>query len=452
MTDELPAGVAELIPAYLGAQRWYSGSIVPDSASVTVERGSELWSVDGGTPRLWQAIVSVGPDWYHLLVGERPGGEPDEFLHGHDEAVLGVAGDHYFYDAAFDSELAKALLTVASDGAESAVWARPLPVEQSNTSLVYDDRLILKIFRRLRPGANPDVEVTTALAQAGFAHLAAPLVSWRDDRFDLAFGQQFLAGGAEGWALALTSLRDLFSGDSELPGEAGGDFGSEAERLGRVTAEMHIAMARVFGQAASADASVRWAAIADSLRPRLAEASEAIGLDLLKRGAPLLERLDRVTDPGPFFRVHGDYHLGQVMRTDIGWHVLDFEGEPTKSVEERTAPSSPIKDVTGMLRSFHYAGRRGLGEHPDRDRESLEPRAEAWEVHNRQAFLDGYQGVDGIHDLLPDAPTSAVLMAAYQLDKALYELDYERAHRPEWVSIPTDALVRLVEGGERGRD
>jgi maltokinase len=417
--------------------------VPPPETSVRTVRAKRLWS-DGERRELWQVLVNVDDAVYQMLFGVRPAGEPADFLHGHENAVLGSAEGVYVYDAVWDNELAKVFLEVISDGAETAERARPMTAEQSNSSLVYDDRLILKLFRRLRPGRNPDVEVTTALANAGFDHVAAPLVEWRDGEHDLAFGQQFLAGGTEGWALALTSLRNLYtSQDCEVPAEAGGDFAAEAGRLGQVTAEMHLTLDRVFGRSDPAQTKHAWTGLVDGLLPRLEVADRRLARSALH----LVDRLKSVDNPGPAIRVHGDYHLGQVMRTDLGWYVLDFEGEPAKAVEDRLAPASPMKDVTGMLRSFHYASRYALVERAVDDWTDMIPLAHAWETHNRQAFLEGYQNQPGIAELLPDPASSPAVIVAYELDKALYELEYERAHRPEWVSIPLDALERLVEGG-----
>lgn len=447
MLTEWPPELSSALPDHLAGQRWFSGSGQVPGSTVKVASSRRLWT-DGSGHDLWQAIVEVGEDCYQLVLGIRPAGEPADFLHGHESAVLGAAGGSYVYDATWDAEMAKILLEVVSDGAETAERARPVGAEQSNTSLVYDDRLILKIFRRLRPGRNPDVEVTTALSGAGFAHVAAPLVEWRDESFDLAFGQQFLAGGAEGWALALTSLRDLYNNpDCEVPAEAGGDFAAEARRLGQVTAEMHVALHRVFGRADADRTRAGWTALVEGLPPRLDAASRRAHRDLLGPAGPILERLRAVRDPGPAFRVHGDYHLGQVMRTDLGWYVLDFEGEPAKPVDERVAPASPIKDVTGMLRSFHYASRHALVERAVGEWREMIPTARAWESHNCQAFLDGYFSHTEVVELLPDPAASPAVMTGYELDKALYELEYELSFRPEWVAIPLDALERLVEGG-----
>ena len=438
---DLPGGLAELIPAYLGRQRWYAGAGGPGPQGLRVEEARRLWAGPGGRRALWWAVVSADGARYQLLVGERAGGEPAEFLNGHEVAVLGMAGGSYFYDATLDGELALELLRVASGGAETAERVRPVSAEQSNTSLVYDDRLILKVFRRLAEGANPDVVVTTALAGAGFAHVAAPLVSWRANGIDLAFGQEFLAGGSEGWALALTSLRDLYNSATAYPAEAGGDFAAEAARLGRMTAEMHLALAGALGVASPEEARRGWVEMVGGFGARVAGAGVA-GL-----ARPLMDRLATIAGPGPALRVHGDYHLGQVMRTDSGWYVLDFEGEPARPLAERAMPSSPLKDVTGMLRSLHYAARFALREHLVADLRHLEAKARAWESHNRQAFLDGYTAVGGVAALLPDPAVRPAVLMAYELDKVLYELAYERAYRPDWVPIPLGAVVDLLAGG-----
>ncbi|HWG73247.1 MAG TPA: phosphotransferase [Acidimicrobiales bacterium] len=440
----LPPGVDAMIPAYLGRQRWYAGSAEPGDDDVSVVTAGELVTTVAQRRLLWARVEGEGAR-YQVLIGERPGGEPADFLGGHDAEVLGAVGSKYYYDATLDPELALALLAVVSDGSESAERVRPVSAEQSNTSLVYDDRIILKLFRRLLEGANPDVEVTTALSEAGFTRVAAPVAHWRYQGQDLAFAQRFLAGGSEGWALALTSLRDFYAASSSDPAEVGGDFSAEAARLGRMTAEMHLAMAAAFGVERRALAELWWPALLNSVEERLVRVGAEVGGGLPGAIAPFVGGLRAVGDPGPAIRVHGDYHLGQVMRTDSGWYVLDFEGEPARALEERVRPSSPLKDVAGMLRSLQYASRFVLGERADAEVAALVPRADAWEWHNRDAFLGGYRQAGGIDALLPgDTPTWSAVLAAYEVDKALYELDYERAYRPDWASIPLGAVTRLL--------
>ncbi len=158
-----------------------------------------------------------------------------------------------------------------------------------------------------------------------------------------------------------------------------------------------------------------------------------------------LERLRAVADPGPAIRVHGDFHLGQTMRADNGWYVLDFEGEPARPREERLVPTSALKDVAGMLRSFDYAAHVALGERGAAEAEGRAGAATAWAAHNGAAFLAGYLAVDGVVALLPPEADRPLVLDAYQLDKALYELHYERTYRPTWLPIPQAALRRIAD-------
>jgi maltokinase len=398
---------------------------------------------------MWWAVVDAGGDRYQCLLGERPDGEVAEFLNGQEDAVLGVAGDSYFYDGTVDAELSLPLLEMVSGGSEHAERVRPIGGEQSNTSLVYDDRLILKLYRRLSAGVNPDVEVSIALAAIGFENAAAPLANWREAGWDLALVKQFLAGSSEGWALALTSLRDLYGSESDDPAESGGDFASEAGRLGVVTGEMHKALAQAFVVDSEAVGEEAFHDVLSGVEAGLAAIADRMGPDFGAKTDALLSSLRSVQDPGPAIRVHGDYHLGQVVRTDTGWYVLDFEGEPARSLDERRRPSTPLRDVAGMLRSFQYAARFALRARAEEEVAHLEARGDAWEQRTRMAFLEGYQSADGIDELLPRPGfTRNAVTRAFELEKALYELEYERAHRPDWEEIPRLAIRRLVEGGE----
>jgi maltokinase len=438
----LPDGVLGMLGDHLAQQRWYAGTGRPDEASISVVDARIL--VSRGDHHLHWAVLEIDGIRYQLLLGERPSGETAEFLAGREAAVVGSPASSYFYDATYDAELMLDLFELITGAPAKRV--RPVGAEQSNTSLVFDDRTIVKIYRRLLEGANPDIEVTTALVAAGFAHVAEPAGTWRADGIDLAFAQRFLAGGSEGWALALTSLRDLFHSDSGEPAEAGGDFSGEAARLGRVSAEMHLALAGAFPEGAGV-LRQGWAGFVDQLDSRLHQAvSGEGGGERVDAVRSLVARLRSLGDPGPALRVHGDYHLGQVMRTDGGWFVLDFEGEPARPFHERTRPSSAMKDVTGMLRSLDYAARFVQRERDDTDADEGMARADAWEAHNRAAFLDGYLAVNGVDGLLA-APGEAreLVLAAFELDKALYELRYEQAYRPTWVDIPAQAIGRILD-------
>jgi maltokinase len=421
------ADVLPLLPEHLAGQRWYAG---PAGAEVTLVAERELPC--GERAARW-LVVDAGGGRYQLLLGERPADSDLSFLHG-SHGLVGVVDGTAVYDAVLDPELGLGLLVLATDGAEQAFHVRPVGAEQSNTSLVYDDRLILKLFRRLHAGPNPEVEVPRALAEAGFAHVAAPVSVWREDPYDLAVTQQFLAGAAEGWSLALTSLRDFYGSDTAAPEECGGDFAGEARRLGEVTAEMHLKLAATFG-AHDPDAAA-WQ------REMVSQLEAVAGRD---PWAPQARERLAATGSGKAIRVHGDLHLGQVVRTDHGWFVLDFEGEPARDLDARAALLSPLKDVAGMVRSFHYAAQVVLAERPEDDRKPLEAKADAWELRNREAYLRGYLSFEGVLDLLPATEEARhAELDAWELDKAVYELAYERSHRPGWESIPLSAVERLL--------
>ena len=435
------------LTTWLPRQRWYHGQLEPGALEIIDQevRGDDF-------PMLVRLLLDADGAVYQVVVGIRRRDEYPEFLRGHDLAYVADVttgrGDAIAYDAVYDPELALRILRwVAPD--EGAERARVMGAEQSNSSIVYDERVILKLFRRVQAGRNPEVEVTNALAAQGFTSVAEPLATQRVLTYDVAILQPFLAGATEGWALALTSLRDLFGMHDTAsipiisadvppprpdPAQAGGDFSGEAARLGQMTGAMHVALADAFGRK-RADTKPWAEAIAlqlDTLRPADVDRAAADSV---------LERLVDI-DAGSSIRVHGDYHLGQVLRTDAGWYVLDFEGEPARSLDERRRPTSPLKDVAGMLRSFHYASAVARTE---RDEAALEELALAWEERNRNAFLRGYIRAAGDGQILPTEPEGfEVVLAAFELEKAVYEVGYERAYRPDWEHIPLAALRRLT--------
>ena len=390
------------------------------------------------TARLRWVVVDADGVRYQLLIGAVGEGERPDFFDGHEDRVIGADHGQLLYDAMIDVGLTIELLGYVAPG-EHVDHARPMGVEQSNTSVVFDERLVMKLFRRLHEGRNPDVEVTKALVRAGFENVAAPVAVWQHEGNDLAVVQPFLAGAAEGWAVASTSLRDFYASDCEDPSQCGGDFGGEASRLGQVTARMHLALAGAFG--VGQPELVSWKAAMRAQLDRIG------GGELWHDAAARI--FDALADDGAAIRVHGDYHLGQVVRAHAGWFVLDFEGEPGRPVEERRVPWSPLKDLAGMLRSFHYAAEVARREAPVGDVARLSAQAELWENWNRQAFLDGYLSVDGADQFLPgggDTPSVLAALKAWELDKAVYEVGYERGHRPDWVEIPEAAIHRLVNG------
>ena len=420
---------------FLARQRWFAGT--PESVAVVAEE-----ELVAGRPGLLRVEVEAAGQTWQLLVGLREPDDHPDFLRGRDDLIIGeivVAGDKVLaYEAVADADLALALLALATGGEEQAQMVRPVGVEQSNSSLIFDDRLIFKIYRRLHVGPSIDAEMMWGLADCGFNHVPDPIAVWtRGDGTHLGFVQQFLAGGSDGWQLALTSLRDFYAADVD-PGEAGGDFASEAHRIGVMTARMHVASANAFGLVDADPAA--WAASMRRDQERFA------GEPWVESAAGAADRLAELDDAGRAVRVHGDYHLGQVIRTDVGWFVLDFEGEPSRPPDDRRRPASPLKDVAGMLRSFHYAAHVALADREVEERVNLEPRGDEWEERNRDAFLDGYMSVTDVHDLLPSDPRALrAAIAAFEVEKAVYEVGYERDHRPDWEAIPRAAITRAAD-------
>ncbi len=308
--------------------------------------------------------------------------------------------------------------------------------EQSNSSVAFGEQALLKIFRRVAPGTNPDIEVHDVLTRAGSDNIAA-LYGWIEaDGFRLAMLQQFLRTASDGWELALTSVRNLFAEADLYADEVGGDFAGESQRLGEAVARIHALLAEHFPVLERTPQDQR--ALASAMAARLDAALEIVP-DL----APYADGLGSVfaavatLDGGTVQRVHGDLHLGQTLRTAKGWKIVDFEGEPAKPLAERVVPDSPWRDVAGMLRSFDYAPRVAAmtaAATGDDGSEQRAYRAAEWSARNQAAFLEAYAG----RELTAD---EQALLAAYVADKAVYECVYEARNRPTWLSIPMAALT-----------
>ncbi len=384
---------------------------------------------------------------YHVVVELLP--EPVERL---DHVLIGQQDGGLLYDALHDREVTDDWLTILDGKMTVAgleghrLGTEPLPfgvpslvmtAEQSNTSLVFGDALVLKVYRRPHAGLHPDVEIHAALARAGCPHIAQPY-GWIESRAGtFAFAQEFLSGGVEGWELARGSVRDLLREGDLHADEVGGDFAAEAERLGEVTAEVHSALREVLPTATWGPAEL--AERAARLQAFFQAAMVAVpGLEGLSKGiGHAYDELAHQTEPVAVQRVHGDLHLGQTMRVADGWRLLDFEGEPVRSMEERRALDSPQRDIAGMLRSFDYAAHQMDVEGMPLAQASY--RAAEWSERNRAAFCAGYARASG-----RDPRADEVLLRAYEIDKAVYEVVYEAQMRPSWVPIPMGALERLA--------
>jgi maltokinase len=440
----------DILATWLVKQRWFAGKgrTVHDLAVLADTE------VIPGDPGLRHLLVTVShgatSDCYQVFVGMRAR-LPARLRH----ARIGTDAGMQIYDGLHDSALTRTLLDAIVDdrtvgqlrfcrvpGAEieAGLDSLVLTGEQSNTSLVFGESAIFKVFRRVTAGPNPDLEVASALAQLGSSHIAEPY-GWVETKMDgattvLAILSRYLRAASDGWSLAATSVRDLYATEGARPGEVGGDFAGEAERLGAATAQVHKDLADAFGRSSLEPEAIR--ELAEQMYRRL-DLSIAEVPELARyadKAGDAYSNLAKLVDPVPAQRVHGDYHLGQVMRTQTGWVVLDFEGEPASPLAQRRARSSPLRDVAGMLRSFDYAARHQLIPHPDAA--NLAPMATSWVRRNSEAFCLGYAEAGGL-----DPMDNSVLLRAMLLDKAVYEVIYEARNRPNWLSIPLESIAEL---------
>lgn len=446
------APLPELLTSWVPRQRWYTGK----DRTPRLERVGALRLADAGAVGVETLLLRdrarPAPVLYQVPLTYRPAEAP-ELRH----ALVGRAVDAaraWVYDGCQDPVGAAALLELLAAerevratggpggargrrarGGGALPWApagdrsRVLAGEQSNTSIIFDGDggpgVILKVFRVLSPGENPDVVIQQALAAAGSTRVPAPLGAveggWPDgaggvDHGHLAFAQEFLPDVRDAWRVALGSAA------------AGADFTPRARALGEALAEVHRLLAEAL-PVRDADAAARAELRAAWLRrarealatvPRLAEHEAAVRAVLLAGAAAPWPRLQRI---------HGDLHLGQVL--DVpgrGWVLLDFEGEPLRPLAERNEPDLALRDVAGMLRSFDYAAASAGGDH-----------AAGWAERSRRAFLDGYGAAVGRH---PEE--DAALLRALVLDKALYEAVYEARNRPDWLAIPVEGVLRTL--------
>ena len=462
LVEELPT----LMPGWLPRQRWFGAKAQP-IRSVDVASTTPL--LTEGDPLLDLVLFTVSftdgspVQHYQLLVARR------EHVRGElDHVTIGPVGRHLAYDALWDPTVTEWLLGairegrtfgevrfVPEPGAQVAVHGpgRVLGVEQSNTSVAWGEKAILKLFRRILPGVNPDLELHRALRSVGSQEVAALQGAiegmLHGEPVTLGMLQDFAANSADGWSMALASVRDLLAEGDLRADEVGGDFAAEASRLGETVAVVHRELREALG---THEADPR--GLAAAWHERLtASIAEVPALD--KRAGRIRAAYDVVaafTEPIPTQRVHGDLHLGQALRTPYGWLVIDFEGEPVAPLEERVRPDSALRDVAGMLRSFDYAAFHQLsqwehtGDLTDSDQESqMTWHAKEWADRNRSAFCDGYALQAGA-----DPRDQGALLRAFELDKAVYEVVYETRSRPAWAHIPLASIKRLTAQSDAG--
>jgi len=454
------------IAAWMPDQRWFGGK-----GRAPVLRRIGAWELPVAEPgvRAMSLLVmddaAEPPVLYQVPVVERATAASADEAH-----LIGVLDDGTrLYDGPHDPAFTDALLelirgggravahgatamghpAVAAAAAPTATDAAPaaksvpasvLGGEQSNTSIVYRPAgappVICKVFRQLHHGDNPDVTLQTALGAAGSPHVP-PVVGdvlgeWDDVGRDegrasghLAFAQEFLPGVEDAWRVALLAAASVR------------DFTDEARALGTAVSEVHASLGASFGREPASPDLI--AAVAAAWRRRLTIAvAEVPALEPHEAAiAAFYARAEAGSWPD-LQRVHGDLHLGQViLAPDRGWFLLDFEGEPMRPMAERRRPDLPVRDVAGMLRSFDYVAGATELLHPERGAD-----ARAWAESARQAFIDGYVGASGM-----DLTVYQDLLAAFELDKAVYEAIYETRNRPDWAPIPLRAIEHLLESG-----
>ncbi len=448
----------EQLRSWFCEQRWYASKTRAVAALDLVEQ-VELSSEPHLVLALAQARFAQGThDLYQLPLALAPLAEGE--LAGPE--VIGAAAGIAARDAVADPRCARELIARIDAGAdvetsdgrfsfrhrEGSVplspdaTSRPLGLEQSNSSIVFSERIVLKVFRKLEPGINPDLEVLRFLTARGFPNIAA-LHGWYEYEGaalagTLGVAQEFIADGRDGWELALAEIPD----DPEA-------FLDRIGSLGEATAQLHNVLASDPNDPAFSPSEPSQEALAllsatidEDIEREFMRLPDDPRLEpIAGRGEEIRERLaarSGLGADGRQIRNHGDYHLGQTLYTPRGWLILDFEGEPARTLSERRVKRSPLRDVASMLRSFAYATsavelQRGLKAPAD------------FEQRARIRFLEQYfAAID--HSLLPSGDTTiANLLAIFELEKAIYELTYELNHRPDWVTIPVAGIVRILE-------
>jgi maltokinase len=473
VTDEIRAGLTSTptddtlrqLSEFVEGARWFGGKgrgmrvtgvrrlgVIADEGPRVVVDLAEV-SYDDGGMELYQAPLALYTDPEHRLDHAFVGWweDPDVgWVHAYDAIHDREAMSAYLRAFAYPPDGTLTFHRLPGDELDATAPSTPFTGEQSNSSVSFGEQALLKLFRRVTPGRNPDIEIHEQLTLAGSDNVAA-LLGWIEsetegDVLQLAMLQQLLRTASDGWELALTSVRNLFAEADLYAEEVGGDFAAEAQRLGEAVASIHQLLAQHFPTAERTASD--HAELAKAMNERLEAAIDVV--PELAEHAPALRDLFGAVgsiEAGAIQRIHGDLHLGQTLRTSKGWKIVDFEGEPAKPLSERVLPDSVWRDVAGMLRSFDYAPRAAAmtaAATGDDGAEQRAFRAAEWSARNQAAFLEAYAG----RDLSGDEQT---LLAAYVADKAVYECVYEARNRPSWVSIPMTALATATESTDRER-
>jgi trehalose synthase-fused probable maltokinase len=509
------------LPEFLGRQRWFAAKGRPIREARIVDGGpllppltpfvtiAEVEYEDGSTDRYALPVSVTAGEAATALVAARPAAAI---------AWIDRPGGRLLVDALADDNACRGMLAAIEAGREfplqdgsivslrdapapddeaiATVTVRRTGAEQSNSSVIFGTRAILKVYRRLEAGAHPELELGRYLQSAGFDDVPPVLGSMEYRQSDRCYSLAVLHGlvpdAIDGWEHAKAETAAYYArvkgrpaADAEAMTPHGrlldaaraplaapvlrtvGDYLAAARTLGEQTATLHRTLARAAGQALEPEPMTRddVALVVDAARTRgqraLAELAALVpslgphtaerALLLLERDSDLLGRLDRVLDRPMGVtrtRCHQDYHLGQLLWTGSRYAILDFEGEPARSLEERRAKRSPLTDVAGMLRSYSYAAWSGLfawSKETSHDPDLHEPWARLWEAAVGSTFLSAYLAGTRDESFVPqDDDAFDDLLGVLMLDKALYELQYEINNRPDWVLVPIEGLIRLA--------
>lgn len=436
-----------LLMAWLPGQRWFAG-------------GARITDVDFMSD---VQLASGDPEFRHLMVRVWAGGTgvtyqvpvglradlPPEL----DAGMIGrVADGRSAYDALHDPELTRLLLLGIAAGQRTGpirfmaepgavigdrLRGRLLSADQSNTGVVFGDQAILKVIRRPEAGRHPDLEIPAALTGRGSTIVPA-LLGWIEQTSDsepmadseptaLGILSQYFPGASTAWGLATANVTETRAG-----------FTTQARALGETTAVMHAQLAQGFGtEALSPEALASLAAVMNADLDAAMTAVPALRLHEanLRSCYGELENLGGALSAQ---RIHGDYHLGQVLAANGRWMVIDFEGEPAVPLARRRAFAPALRDVAGMIRSFDYASRQPFmdGAAQGRTDEAIRKWAQSWARDCQDAFCDGYTSACGA-----TLREGSHLLKAFLMQKAVYEAVYETQHRPSWVQIPMSAIA-----------
>lgn len=528
LDEPVRSHIEELFPAFLMSSRWFGGKAktirsahLADTVKIGTENGAFL-----------MAIIDVSyaqgeKNTYVVPIGAAFDAEAERLKRDHANAVIGDLSVTYaqgsqrgvLYDALWNPDCALALLAsmgqedrhkgstgtlVGSATAQFADAAVRLDSslisvmkgEQSNTSVKFGDRVIMKLYRRIEPGMNPELEIGRALTSRSFRNSpelvgALEYAREHEEPMTMALAQRFIANQGNAWDYTLSQLSSYFGRVGDLPQKDLANPSATVQRnrpstdvffgfidaarlLGRRTGELHNALGEASADPAFAPESCSTSYLRQRIQAMQRSTTQAMALlrnrlsvlsasdrqqaeTVLELEPAILERmesLNRAPLTAMRIRCHGDYHLGQVLYTGEDFIIIDYEGEPARPLAERRSKHLPIVDLAGMIRSFHYAAHVALRQrHEAGTATGLEPWAEQWYRSVRATFLAGYRAVAGTTPFSPRSEQEFdLLLDLHLLDKAIYELTYELNNRPDWVALPLMGIIQCMNSSTADGD